>query len=340
MIAVIGPTWLEAVDESGQRRLADERDWVRVEIATALEKNILVIPVLVSGTSMPSEDELPDPLKPLSQLNAHEIDEHRWDYDVGLLQTALEDETGIRPIGRIRRLLSARPRVLIGVGVVLVALAALLAVGIAKLVDTSSLLPFNDNFSTEDYNWKGGVYGEGVYEVSLQRGVEGSAVAAFPQDAFSDENLRISVDAHRTGGTATERYAYGIFCRGDGQNNFYAFSIWTNQATLAKRTPGSIDPIALAEPNRDVRATVEGDPPKKLEATCTSRTVNGQPAVDLRFWVNDQLILEGTDPITCQTSCGPTIESGSFGLRASLGKAGADDDTLEVTFDDFAAREE
>ncbi len=66
-IAVIGKEWLGASDESGRRRLENPEDLVRVEVATALERDIRVIPVLVQGTQMPAVTELPEGLKSLSQ---------------------------------------------------------------------------------------------------------------------------------------------------------------------------------------------------------------------------------------------------------------------------------
>src|SRR5512145_3125697 len=45
-IVVIGPAWSAAADDSGQRRLDQWDDFVRIEIATALKQNKLVIPVL------------------------------------------------------------------------------------------------------------------------------------------------------------------------------------------------------------------------------------------------------------------------------------------------------
>ena len=38
VLALIGPRWLTAADEEGRWRLADENDFVRVEIVTALEQ--------------------------------------------------------------------------------------------------------------------------------------------------------------------------------------------------------------------------------------------------------------------------------------------------------------
>jgi hypothetical protein len=44
LLAVIGPHWLNAADDSGQRRLDSDHDYVRIEIASALKRDIPVIP--------------------------------------------------------------------------------------------------------------------------------------------------------------------------------------------------------------------------------------------------------------------------------------------------------
>jgi hypothetical protein len=46
LLAVIGPHWLDARDEHGTRRLDNSNDFVRIEIATALQRNITVIPII------------------------------------------------------------------------------------------------------------------------------------------------------------------------------------------------------------------------------------------------------------------------------------------------------
>ena len=50
LIVLIGPHWLNIVDENGQRRLDDPDDLVSQEIGVALQKNIPVFPVLVEDT--------------------------------------------------------------------------------------------------------------------------------------------------------------------------------------------------------------------------------------------------------------------------------------------------
>ena len=77
LLAVIGDRWLEAAKSEGagsfRRRLDDPRDFVRIEIESALGRSIPVIPVLVGRASMPAEADLPDVLKDLSYRNAAEV---------------------------------------------------------------------------------------------------------------------------------------------------------------------------------------------------------------------------------------------------------------------------
>ena len=73
MLSVIGPNWLSAKDETDQRRLDKPDDFVAIELAAALARDILVIPVLVDGTHMPKAIELPASLKPLALRNAIQL---------------------------------------------------------------------------------------------------------------------------------------------------------------------------------------------------------------------------------------------------------------------------
>jgi hypothetical protein len=89
LLAVIGPQWLTLTDEQGQRRLDNPHDFVRLEIATALKRDILVIPVLVARAVMPAPHDLPGDLAPLSRRNAIELSHDRFAYDVERLVEAM-----------------------------------------------------------------------------------------------------------------------------------------------------------------------------------------------------------------------------------------------------------
>lgn len=97
LLAVIGKTWLTTTDATQRRRLDDPGDLTRLEIKTALERGIRVIPVLVQGAAMGSPQELPEDLRNLSYIQALELSTNRWDYDVDLLVKSIEKEFGAQP---------------------------------------------------------------------------------------------------------------------------------------------------------------------------------------------------------------------------------------------------
>lgn len=90
LIAMIGKQWLTTTDEEGRHRLEQPDDWVRLEIAAALEReHILVIPALVRGATMPRAQDLPEPLQGLAFRHAIELSDSRFQFDVERLAKAL-----------------------------------------------------------------------------------------------------------------------------------------------------------------------------------------------------------------------------------------------------------
>jgi hypothetical protein len=89
-IALIGPDWLDACDEHGNRRLDDPNDFVRIEVAAALKRDILVIPILLNGTKMPPADQLPPDLQELSFRQAFAVDNASFEADVERLTKELD----------------------------------------------------------------------------------------------------------------------------------------------------------------------------------------------------------------------------------------------------------
>ncbi|MGH7874250.1 MAG: TIR domain-containing protein [Candidatus Binatia bacterium] len=103
LLAMIGKNWIDAADESGRRRLEDPMDFVRLETASALKRDIPVVPVLVHGARMPRADQLPVDLADLAYRNGVELTHARWDSDVQVLIKALSPyvESLQKPTGRV-----------------------------------------------------------------------------------------------------------------------------------------------------------------------------------------------------------------------------------------------
>ena len=98
-LTVIGPNWLDAKDEAGQRRLHHPDDLVAVEIAAALARNICIIPVLVDGARMPKLSWLPDSLKPLAGCQAVEVRQSHFDRDVEALVERVREALNASSVG-------------------------------------------------------------------------------------------------------------------------------------------------------------------------------------------------------------------------------------------------
>jgi hypothetical protein len=74
VLVVIGNDWLgRSGSDPAQKRIDDPRDFVRLEVAVALQRNVNIIPLLVRRAQMPGEEELPEELKPLAYRNGISI---------------------------------------------------------------------------------------------------------------------------------------------------------------------------------------------------------------------------------------------------------------------------
>ena len=95
LLVLIGTQWADCTDAAGNRRLADPMDFVRMEVAKALERGVRVIPVLIKGAQMPPSDRLPEDLQLLIRRQALELRHERWSQDVEHLISALEDSLAL-----------------------------------------------------------------------------------------------------------------------------------------------------------------------------------------------------------------------------------------------------
>lgn len=100
-LALIGPVWLGACDEKGQRRLDSPGDFVRVEVSSALAQRIPTIPVLLGGAAVPSAAQLPENLKRLPDLHAFEVSDLRFRRDAKDLIKAIDGRLGAMARARL-----------------------------------------------------------------------------------------------------------------------------------------------------------------------------------------------------------------------------------------------
>jgi hypothetical protein len=95
LVAVIGARWMDVLQTKTETAAVDPdfRDYVREEIAAALKRGIVVIPVRVGrdGTlpALPRPSELPDDIRALVAHQKHDITHERFGRDVGDLADAI-----------------------------------------------------------------------------------------------------------------------------------------------------------------------------------------------------------------------------------------------------------
>lgn len=95
LLAVIDPQWSDATDANGRRRLDNPHDLVVLEIAAALGRDVVVIPILIDGATMPAPDALPAPISALARRNAIRLDHESFASDSARLMQAIG--TVLRP---------------------------------------------------------------------------------------------------------------------------------------------------------------------------------------------------------------------------------------------------
>lgn len=147
LLALIGSAWLNAsAGPGGARRLDDPKDFVRIEIASALKRGIPVAPVLLDGAAMPREDQLPDDLKALVRRNGVEIRRATFDVDIDRLIRGLSlGDKALRTKRPGAAVASGKTSTGRGVGIGLGILAGLIAVAVGGWV-----------WMANPGNWRGG----------------------------------------------------------------------------------------------------------------------------------------------------------------------------------------
>jgi Trypsin-like peptidase domain/TIR domain len=90
MLVLIGQNWLTAKDDVGRRRLDSPKDFVHIEVESALRFGKRVVPVLLQKAEMPRAEALPEALRPLARRNAFGLTHERFKTDAQGLIKVLE----------------------------------------------------------------------------------------------------------------------------------------------------------------------------------------------------------------------------------------------------------
>ncbi len=80
LLVIISDRWIEILTE--RHKKMNQQDFVSLEIATALLKNIYTVPITINGASMPDPSELPDDLKKLSRRQSLDIHQTWFESDI------------------------------------------------------------------------------------------------------------------------------------------------------------------------------------------------------------------------------------------------------------------
>ena len=221
VIVLIGPRWAGG-QTPGQRRIDDERDFVRLEVQAALESGAGIVPVLLPGAAMPGADSLPPPLRPLARRNALSIADNDWSADVERLVAAI-GPTPRRPVW---------PWVAGGLAVVAAAVAGFLVLRPGPPADPGARLLGTWQAEVQ-YDW-GDRYPERFEFIRHAGTLTGTAsFLKYPRPVeklqFDGRNLHFETRSEESmnGVTREKTHAYAAELRGQPPDEVLAFRMQT-----------------------------------------------------------------------------------------------------------------
>lgn len=100
VIVLIGQKWITAghgIWPFVKRRIDSKADWVRREIATALNRGVQLLPILIDGAKMPNVSQLPEEITALCTHNALHLRHEMFSHDIGALIRTVGSIIDIEP---------------------------------------------------------------------------------------------------------------------------------------------------------------------------------------------------------------------------------------------------
>ena len=141
LLAIIGQQWASIPDSAGAPRIRDVNDFVRIEVEAGIHRDdVIVIPVLVYGATMPTPDLLPSSLAELAFRNAAVVrDDPDFNHDIFRLIEQINRQfapvAATPPPARIRQ---SRSRLILSATLAAVVLMAALLYGYVRSLPSNS----------------------------------------------------------------------------------------------------------------------------------------------------------------------------------------------------------
>jgi pterin-4a-carbinolamine dehydratase len=92
---------LRIADQHGMRHIDKSDDWVRTEVCHGLTQGLRIVPLLVTGATLPEQGALPEAMRGLLDHQALEVRDATWEEDLGRLLERLDQIGFERLVQRI-----------------------------------------------------------------------------------------------------------------------------------------------------------------------------------------------------------------------------------------------
>lgn len=98
LVVIIGQDWLKACDQYARRKIDHPDDWVRQEIARAIERGIVIVPVVLDEANVPPIEALDKSLHLVAHSQIEQVRVDSWDSDLARLIERLKavSHAGVR----------------------------------------------------------------------------------------------------------------------------------------------------------------------------------------------------------------------------------------------------
>lgn len=143
LLVIIGKQWMNLLN---QRLATIEKDYVILEIERAIQKGKFVLPILLDNTTMPSEIQLPQNIKALSNINAIKFSTGDLHASTKVLIAELNDLLSKKP--PVVKPPLVKKRIMAGLSVGIIAIIAVLFFNYfksGKNEKTPEVLPLTEN---------------------------------------------------------------------------------------------------------------------------------------------------------------------------------------------------